>query len=98
MPYFSLVQALTEQPWPMDKAKGFYGPVQKVVLELKLLHKSIEQTKKIALEQTVSYMDKCGAEEGHLLLFDRRKGKSWEEKIYRKEIEYRRRSIRVWRM
>ena len=82
----------------MDQAKGFYGPVQKVVLELKLLHKSVEQTKQIGLEQTANYMDLCGAEEGHLLIFDRGTVKSWEEKIYRQEVAFQGHSIAVWGM
>ena len=84
--------------WPVDQAKGFYGPVQKVVLELKLLHKSVEQTKQIGLEQTANYMDLCGAEEGHLLIFDRGTVKSWEEKIYRQEVAFQGHSIAVWGM
>jgi hypothetical protein len=37
-------------------------------------------------------MDRCGAEEGHLLIFDRDPNRSWEEKIWEKEVE----GIRVW--
>ena len=37
-----------------------------------MLHKSLEQTVAEGLEQTAEYMDRCAAEEGHLVIFDRR--------------------------
>ncbi|MEM7588731.1 MAG: ATP-binding protein [Myxococcota bacterium] len=57
---------------------------QRIVLELKLLRQKDGFDKKRAegLEQTAEYMDGCGATEGHLLLFDRRPGKSWDERIW----------------
>ena len=33
------------------------------------------------LEQTARYMARCGAAEGWLVIFDRKPGKSWDEKI-----------------
>ena len=30
-------------------------------------------------EQTAAYMDRCGAESGHVVIFDLRPGQSWEE-------------------
>ncbi|MEI2782433.1 MAG: hypothetical protein V9H25_14685 [Candidatus Competibacter sp.] len=60
--------------WPLDEARGFLGPVQRAVLELKLLHKSLEATLREGLAQTADYLDRTGAEEGHLLLFDRTPG------------------------
>ncbi len=60
--------------------------VQKIVIELKLLHKSLEQTIEEGLEQTFQYMDRCGSKEGFLILFDRTPGKSWHEKIFQKPI------------
>ena len=35
------------------------------------------------VEQTAGYMDRCGAEAGHLVVFDRCEGRSWEEKVFR---------------
>jgi hypothetical protein len=71
--------------WPLDEAQGFHGPVQRVVLELKLLHKSLELTLQEGLAQTHDYADRCGADEAHLLIFDRRPGIAWEEKIWQRE-------------
>ena len=52
-------------------------------LELKV--RRGEHTKEEGLAQLDGYMDTSGAEEGHLLLFDRRQGRTWEEKIYREK-------------
>jgi hypothetical protein len=74
------------------------GGVQKVVIELKLLHQSLEQTLAKGLTQTWEYLDRCGAEEGHLVIFDRTIGKAWEEKLFRREESVRGRRLTVWGM
>lgn len=71
---------------------------QKVVIELKLLHKSIEQTLAKGLAQTWEYMDRCGAEEGHLVVFDRAADKSWDEKLSHRTETVRGAVIHVWGM
>jgi hypothetical protein len=43
-------------------------------------------------------MDKCGATEGHLVIFDRRKTVSWEEKIFHKAFVHEGKTIMVWGM
>ena len=55
---------------------------RKFVVECKLLHKSLEQTIDEGLEQTAEYMDRCAAEAGHLVIFDRREGRRWEDKVF----------------
>lgn len=72
--------------------------VQKVVIELKVLYKSLERTVAEGLEQTVAYMDRCGTDEGHLVIFDRSKDKSWDEKIFQKIETFRKKTIEVWGM
>ncbi len=84
--------------WPLDEAQGFLGPVQRVVLELKLLHKSLEATLREGLAQTADYLDRTGAEEGHLLLFDRTPGVPWEQKLFRRTERHGSHRIRVWGM
>ena len=71
---------------------------QKVVIECKLIHNTLEKTLQEGFEQLTLYADKCSAEESHLLIFDRTKDKPWEEKIFLKEIEYQNRKIGVWGM
>lgn len=74
------------------------GGVQKAVVELKLLRGSFERTVQEGLAQTWEYLDRCGADESHLLIFDRDPGKPWEEKLSRREDEYKGRKIGVWGM
>ena len=51
---------------------------ERFVVECKVLRdsdrKSLARTVERGLEQTLGYMAKCGAEEGHLVVFDRRSG------------------------
>ena len=48
------------------------------------------------LEQTADYMDRCGAESGHLVVFDGRECRSWEARLYRKDAVAAGRAITVW--
>ena len=50
------------------------------------------------LEQTAAYMDKCGAESGHLVIFDMRQGKTWEERMFRRDLQKGDHPITVWGM
>lgn len=75
-------------------AKG----VQKIVIELKVLHRGLEKTLAEGLQQTAAYMDRCGAEEGHLVIFDRSVDRSWEEKIFCREEVVGGRKVTVWGM
>jgi hypothetical protein len=54
-----------------------------------------KNTKEKGLEQLKDYMDKCGAKEGHLIIFDRKSDKKWDEKIYCEVISDK---IKVWGM
>ena len=55
---------------------------RKIVIECKILHKSLEQTIADGLEQTTEYIDRCDAEAGHLAIFDRREGRRWADKVF----------------
>ena len=63
--------------WPQN------GGAEKFVVECKVLHKSLERTVAEGVEQTAGYMDRCDAAAGHLVVFDRRKGRSWVDKVFR---------------
>jgi len=67
-------------------------------IQLKLLKKAPEQTLAEGLEQTADYADRCGADEAYLILFDRRPGKSWDERIWQRQERSESRSIGVWGM
>jgi hypothetical protein len=84
--------------WPIDEEQGYFGPVQKVVIELKLLRDSPERTLALGLGQTAEYADKVGADEAYLVLFDRRDGKTWDERIWQRAETVQGREIRVWGM
>ncbi len=68
------------------------------VIECKVVHKSLEQTVREGLEQTAGYMDRCAAQAGHLVVFDRSEDKRWGEKIFRREESLHGRTIIVWGM
>ncbi len=84
-----------------DRETGREAPMsgeQRAVIECKLLRSGPEKTIAAGLEQTCAYMDIWDAEEGHLAVFDRRKGASWDEKIFRREETSGTRRITVWGM
>lgn len=72
------------------------GGVQREVIELKVLRQSLEKTIETGLQQTAAYMDQCGANTGHLLIFDRRPGVAWEEKIFHRAELFQGKTIEVW--
>ncbi len=82
--------------WPLDEAQGFLGPVQRVVLELKILYNSLEATIEEGLAKTAAYADQCGAEEAHLIVFDRRAERAWDDKIFHHCALAGGRMIGVW--
>ena len=84
--------------WPYKVVVQNKSAVQKVVIELKVLHKSLDDTIDQGLKQTVEYMDRCNTDQGHLVIFDRSEGKRWEEKIFKREEKYQNKTITVWGM
>jgi hypothetical protein len=66
------------------------------VIELKVLYKNLEKTIADGLDQTFEYMVRCNADEAHLVIFDRDPQRSWDEKIFMREMEIKDRKIRVW--
>ena len=73
--------------------------VRKYVVECKVRHerRSLERTVAEGVEQTAAYMDRCGAEAGHLVVFDRSQERSWKEKVFRKSRTARNgMEIAVW--
>lgn len=67
---------------------------QRFLLELKI--KRDESSLKKGLEQIVQYRDYCQGAEAHLLIFDTKSIKSWEEKISDEQIEYSGQQIHIW--
>ena len=73
------------------------GGQQRFVIEGKILHGSLDKTLEKGLPQTAGYMDRCGADAGHLVIFDRDE-KPWEEKVFRRTEEFDSKRIEVWGM
>ncbi|MEJ2418326.1 MAG: AAA-like domain-containing protein [Exilibacterium sp.] len=82
--------------WPLDSERGFFGPVQRVVIELKLQHKGLEKTLAEGLVQTDDYADRAKADEAHLIIFNRDAKTSWEDKIWHRQETWQNRAIDVW--
>ena len=85
--------------WPQG---GRWDPekVSQHVIECKALRsgRGLRSTVQEGLKQTAWYMDRCGAESGHLVVFDQRPGKSWEERVFRREEKVGETPITVWGM
>ena len=77
--------------WPRPQ-----GP-QRFVIECKILRGTLKATLADGLPQTAGYMDRCGADAGHLVIFDR-SAKPWEEKIFRRSEGFEGTSVEVWGM
>ena len=78
--------------WPQG------GRKRKFVVECKILRQSLERTVRDGLAQTAGYMDRCAAESGHLVVFDRTEGRRWEDKVFRREEPVVGGTITVWGM
>ncbi len=78
--------------WPQGER------TRKFVIECKVLHKSLERTIGDGLEQTAAYMDRCAAEAGHLVIFDRDPGRSWDDKVFHRRESAGKVEIEVWGM
>ena len=72
-------------------------PAAKFVIECKILHKSLERTIRDGLEQTAACMDRCAADAGHPVIFDRRDG-AWEDKVFHRRESVGGADVHVWGM
>ncbi|MCZ0941456.1 MAG: hypothetical protein OXJ53_00175 [Gammaproteobacteria bacterium] len=50
------------------------------------------------MEQTLAYMDRCAANEGHLVVFDRTPDKPWDDKVFQRKATVGSRAVHVWGM
>ena len=71
---------------------------RRMVIECKLLHRGLDRTIREGLTQTRAYMERCGAAEGHLVVFDRTEGTSWDRKMFRREETADGPPVTVWGM
>ena len=85
--------------WPREPGQPS-GLWERFVIECKVLRdsdrKSLEGTIERGIEQTLGYMTKCRAKEGHLVVFDRRAQKPAEPAAAPKERQEDAGSVAVW--
>ena len=83
--------------WPQVTGKG-EARIRKYVIECKVRtgKTGLDRLIREGREHLATYMDGCGAEAGHLVIFDLREGQSWEERLYRKDPEPGGPRITVW--
>ena len=74
------------------------GRERRFVVECKVLRKGLERTIDEGMEQTRRYVDRCGAEAGHLIVFDRTPDRTWAEKIFRRAPAGAGAPVTVWGM
>ena len=84
--------------WPRAGTAAPEDGGDKFVIECKVAHKGLERTIGEGMRQTAAYMDRCAARTGHLVVFDRRVDRSWDEKIFRRDVRLDGRKITVWGM
>ena len=78
---------------------GYGGPIQRVVLELKIKRGSLEAVIEEGLRQTSDYMDITGPiDEGHLIIFDRSNTKTWDDRIWHQPHTREGKAIMAWGM
>ncbi|QFY88669.1 AAA-like domain-containing protein [Magnetovirga frankeli] len=82
--------------WPLDPQQGMYGPLQRVVIELKLLRGSLDAVIAQGLKQTLDYCQRVGADEAHLVIFNRDPKVAWNEKIWQRKVQHQGWGIGVW--
>ncbi|MBF0219983.1 MAG: hypothetical protein HQL49_10730 [Gammaproteobacteria bacterium] len=68
--------------WPVDPEQGYWGEVQRIVIELKIQYGALETVMSEGVEQTLDYADKSGADECYLIIFNRDPEISWQDKLW----------------
>jgi hypothetical protein len=82
--------------WPLDETQGIHGPLQRIVIETKLLRGALATVIALGLEQTAGYARRVGADESHLIIFNRNMERPWDEKIWRRDERFEELPITVW--
>ena len=83
--------------WPLDEAQGIHGPLQRIVIEIKLRRgAALETVIAKGLEQTADYARRAGVTDAHLMIFDRDPERTWDEKIWRRDESFAGLAITVW--
>ena len=81
--------------WPHGEAGR---EEQRFVIEIKVQRGTREAVVGEGLPQICEYADRCRATAAHLVIFDRRPGVSWDERIFRETRTHGGREVIVWGM
>ncbi|MBE0505110.1 MAG: ATP-binding protein [Marinospirillum sp.] len=82
--------------WPLNPELGMYGALQRVVIELKILRGSLDAVIEKGLEQVTDYTQRVGADETHLVIFDRNPAAPWDQKIWQRQADFQNKTIHIW--
>jgi hypothetical protein len=82
--------------WPLDEKQGIHGPLQRIVIEIKLRQGALDTVIAQGLEQTADYTLRAGADEAHLVIIDRDPAKTWDERIWRRDERFGDVPVTVW--
>ena len=85
--------------WPQGR-RWHAARASQHVIECRTLRsgRGLNSTVEKDLRQTAWCIDRYGAESGHLLVFDQRPNKSWEERIFRRRERAGETPVTVWGM
>lgn len=80
-----------------------YGPPearqeQRFVIECKVQRGTREAVVAEGLPQVTAYADRCRATAAHLVIFDRRPGSPWEERVFHERRVVGERAVEIWGM
>jgi hypothetical protein len=82
--------------WPLNPDQAMHGPLQRVVIELKLRYGALDTVIKDAVPQAVGYTRHVGADDTHLIIFDRDPHTPWDEKIWHRVETYDDTTVTIW--
>ncbi len=85
--------------WPVAD-RGPAQRVQEVAVECKVVRDrdGLERTITEGVEQTARYVERCGAEAGHLVVIDCRENRTWEQKVFHERRGEGPAPVDVWGM
>ena len=86
----------SEKESGVEGEPNWHGPIQRIVIELKLLRGSLDSVLAQGLEQTATYADAFKADEAHLVIFNRDPDVGWDEKIWQRPETRGTRTLGVW--
>jgi hypothetical protein len=82
--------------WPLDPSQGMHGPLQRVVIELKIRRGALDTLIDHAISQAVDYTRRVGADDTHLVVFDRNPNTPWDQKIWHRTQNYDGATVTIW--